>query len=158
MSCNCGCDDSITALQGVAGDDGTSTGVATSSFSTAASSLEYVYTANRANTASNALDYDWSVITIPAVSTANVAIFSAMFQVNATTTHDVTITVLNTLSGAPVSGINFIQNAGTRELINVRFEIANVAQNDVFALHIVSSDPAVTPLLKGGNCEIKIYC
>jgi hypothetical protein len=103
------------------------------------------------------LDYDWTLITVPAVASANVALFDAMFQVNATDVHDVTVTVLNTLSGAPVAGISFIQSCGTRELINVRFEIANVSENDVYALHIVSSDPAVTPTLKGGNARVDIY-
>lgn len=157
--CGCGCEGTvITALEGPAGSDGTTTGVVTGGFSTSASTLEYVYTTNRASTSANALDYDWSIITIPAVSASNVAIFDVMFQINATDVHNVTMTVLETLSGAPVAGISFVQNCGTREMMSARFEVANVTQGQIYALHLVSSDPAVSPSLRGGNARIDIYC
>lgn len=158
MSCNCGCEDSITALQGETGEAGTSVAVTTGAFSTAASAVEYVITANRLSTAANALDYDWSVVTIPAgVGAANVAIFSATAQINATGAHNVTITVIETGSGAPVAGISFEQNCGTRETVNVRFQIGNVVEGAVYAIHFATSDPTVTATLKGGNCRIDIY-
>ncbi len=157
MSCACNdCTENITALTGDTGADGTSTVISTSVLSTTAA-VHSLYTANRASTASNALDYDWSVITIPSVAASNIAIFDAMFAVTSTGAHTVTVTVLNTLSGAPVSGISYVQVCETSETINVRFQIANVAQNDVFAIHLVTSDPTVTATLKGGNCQIDIY-
>lgn len=157
MSCNCSdCTESITALTGETGAAGTSVAIATGSYSTSATSLEYVYTTNRASTASNALDYSWTIITIPAVSAANVAIFDAMFQLNAVSAYDLTVTVLG--DGAPVAGISFVQNCSTRETVNVRFEIANVTQGLVYAIRLVSSDAGAVATLIGGNCRIDIYC
>lgn len=157
--CNCSdCSESITALTGPPGLDGTTTSITTGAFSTAASAVEYVITANRLSTAANALDYDWSVVTIPAgVGAANVAIFSATAQINATGAHNVTITVIETLSGAPVAGISFEQNCETRQTVNVRFQIGNVIEGAIYAIHFATSDPTVTATLKGGNCRIDIY-
>ncbi len=153
--CNCGCE-SITALQGATGSDGSSTVVSTSGLSTTAA-VHSLYTANRASSASSALDYDWSVITIPAIAASNIAVFNAMFAITATAAHTVTVTVIETGSGAPVAGISYVQVCETSETINVRFQIANVTAGQIYAIHLATSDPTVTATLKGGNCQIDIF-
>lgn len=154
--CGCGCSDSITITEGEQGNDGTSTVLSTSALSTTAA-VHSLYTANRASTASTALDYDWSVITIPAIAASNIAIFDAMFVVTATGAHTITVTVLETGSGAPVSGISYAQVCDTSETINVRFQIANVTEGQIYAIHLATSDPTVTATLTGGNCQIDLY-
>lgn len=155
-NCGCGCDENIRALEGETGSDGTSTVISTAVLSTTAA-VHSLYTANRASTASNALDYDWSVITIPAIAASNIAIFDAMFAITATGAHTVTVTVIETGSGAPVSGISFAQVCETSETISARFQIANVTAGQIYAIHLATSDPTVTATLKGGNCQIDLY-
>jgi len=153
--CNCGCE-SITALQGETGSDGSSVVIAATGYSGTAA-VHLLYTANRASSASNALDYDWSVITIPAIAASNIAVFNAMFAITATGTHTVTVTVIETGSGAPVAGISYVQVCETSETINVRFQIANVTAGQIYAIHLATSDLGAAPALKGGNCQIDIF-
>ncbi len=160
-NCGCSCDESVTALIGATGSDGTSEVIATASLSTTAA-VHYMYTANRLDTASNNVyaagaGYEWSLITIPAVAASNIAIFDLTAQINATDVHTVTVTVLNTNSGAPVANISAIQACGLRESLAMRFQIGNVVQGDVFAVKILSDGAAVTPVLTSGNCQIDIY-
>jgi hypothetical protein len=117
--------------------------------------VHYMYTANRASTSSDALNYDWTVITIPAVGAANVAIFNAVVQINSIGNNDITVAAVQ--GGAVVAGIGFIQNCGLREAIPIRFELANVVQGDVIKIRLTSSDLGQTPVLKGANCQIDIW-
>lgn len=158
MSCNCSdCTTVITALTGATGSSGTSVGVTTGGFSTSATSLEYVYTTNRLTTANNALNYNWEVITVPAVPTANVAIFEVNAQVNATGSHTLTMTAIENGSGAPVPNVSCVQVCETSERVSWRFEVANVVQGQVYVISFVTSDLGVAPALRSGNTKIEIF-
>lgn len=161
MSCSCSdCSTVVTALVGATGAAGTSTGIATGGFSTSATAVAKLTTANRLDTASNAVTvagYQWSIITIGTVATANIAIFKVTAQINATGNHIATLTALNTNSGSAVANVSAKQNCGTNERISWQFEIANVVSGDVFAVKIVTDTEAVTPVLTSGHVEVMVY-
>lgn len=162
MSCNCNdCTENITALGGETGSDGTSTVISTSVLSTTAA-VHSLYTANRLDSASNNVyaagaGYQWSVVTIPAIAASNIAIFDFTAQINATDTHTVTVTVLNTNSGAVVANVSAIQACGVNESLAMRFQIGDVVEGDVFAIKFLSDGTTVTPVLTSGNCQIDLY-
>lgn len=160
MSCNCGCTDSITALQGDTGRDGTSTVLATSPVSGAAT-VEYLYTANRLNTASNDIynataGYQWTIMTVPAVSASNVMTIQVSAQINATDVHTTTATLL--VGGAPVANVSAVQACGVNERMTFQFQTSGLTQGSVVIIKLVSNGALVTPVLTGGLAVVNIYC
>lgn len=159
-NCGCGCDDSVTALQGEQGNDGTSVVVETSPMS-ATAAVHYMYTANRLYTTSDDLwnggsGYQWSVLgIIPAVPATNVITISMTAQINATDVHTVTATLL--VGGAPVANLQAIQSCGLRESMCWNVQTSGLTAGQAIAIKLVSDGAASTPVLKGGNVIMNIY-
>lgn len=158
--CGCGCTNSITALEGARGESGTDTAVVTSPLSTTAA-VHYLYTANRLNTASNDVyntgsGYQWTIMTVPAVSASNVMTISVSAQINATDVHTVTATML--VGGAPVANVSAIQACGVNESMCFNFQTSGLTAGSVVIIKLVSNGALVTPVLTGGLAIVNIYC
>lgn len=158
-SCNCGCTDNITSLEGPQGSDGTSTEVVSTPISTVAA-YHGLTTVRRLDTATDDIynggnGYAATLITIPTVAAANLMIVDFNAQINATDIHDVTVTIL--AGGVPVANLGRIQNCGTRESLSGRFEVGNVTAGTVYTLKFLSSSAVVTAVIRGGHFRTDIY-
>lgn len=159
-NCGCGCNDAITTTEGSAGRDGTSVVLSTSGLSGAAS-VEYLYTANRLSTASNDIyntgaGYQWSILTVPAVSAANVMTLNVSAQINASDVHTVTATLL--VGGAPVATVSAVQSCGINQSMNFNFQTSGLTTGSTVIIKLVSNGALVTPVLTSGNAIVNIYC
>lgn len=159
MSCSCGCDDNITALQGAQGDDGTSVVLATTPRSGIAA-YNAMYTSSRLNTSADDIynggnGYVWSIMTVPAVAASNVMTISLTIQINSTDVHTVTATLL--VAGAALPNVGAIQYCGTRESMSWNVQTSGLTEGQTIAVKLLSDSAVVTAVAKGGLAIVNLY-
>lgn len=158
-SCNCGCTDSVTSLQGETGADGTSIVLATAPRSGIAA-YEALYTSSRLSTSTDDIwnggsGYTWSIMTVPAVDASNVMTISLTAQINATDVHIVTATLL--VNGVALPNTAAIQSCGTRESLAWNVQTSGLTEGQTIAIKLLSDSAIVTAQFKNGLAIVNLY-